>query len=196
MRPHGKILSEIPFSHCSFGDLYLQCFKFSKCYMLEYYTEVHLHCFILHKRLICHDSSLGKYHKKQTPPWTCAILSVSRGLFMVLAEWRIVTNSALHKKQWRWTSACIDYSVVQNIPYFIFDSTKYEYLVLKRGVKTESWIASIFFAFAWENCIYVCERENKQNMQVIVSLSNPEVKQQQPEEAGTSRYVDHSIQII
>jgi hypothetical protein len=50
---------------------------------------------------IRHDSSLGKYHKeKQSPPWMCAILNISRGwllLFTVLAEWRIMTNSAYAK---------------------------------------------------------------------------------------------------
>ena len=39
---------------------------------------------------IRHDSSLSKYRKqKQSPPWTCAILSISRGgllLLTVLAE--------------------------------------------------------------------------------------------------------------
>ena len=39
---------------------------------------------------IRHDSSLSKYRKqKQSPPWTCAVFSISRGgllLFTVLAE--------------------------------------------------------------------------------------------------------------
>ena len=54
----------------------------------EYYTEVHLHCFL--RSVIRHDSSLSKYRKqKQSPPWTFAIFSISRGgllLFTVLAE--------------------------------------------------------------------------------------------------------------
>jgi hypothetical protein len=52
---------------------------------------------------IRHDSSLSKYRKhKQSPPWTCAILSISRGgllLFTVLAEWRIMTNRAYAKNK-------------------------------------------------------------------------------------------------
>jgi hypothetical protein len=51
--------------------------------------------------VIRHDSSLSKYRKqKQSPPWTFAIFSISRGgllLFTVLAEWRIMTNSAYAK---------------------------------------------------------------------------------------------------
>ena len=54
----------------------------------EYYTEVYLLCFSV--SAIRHDSSLSKYRKqKQSPPWTCAILSISSGgllLFTVLAE--------------------------------------------------------------------------------------------------------------
>ena len=51
---------------------------------------------------IRHDSSLSKYRKqKQSPPWTCAILSISRWWLLlfttVLAEWRIMTNSAYGK---------------------------------------------------------------------------------------------------
>jgi hypothetical protein len=50
---------------------------------------------------IRHDSSLSKYRKqKQSPPWTYAILSISRGgllLLTVLAEWRIMTNRAYAK---------------------------------------------------------------------------------------------------
>jgi hypothetical protein len=50
---------------------------------------------------IRHDSSLSKYRKqKQSPLWTCAIFSISRGglfLFTVLAEWRIMTNSVYAK---------------------------------------------------------------------------------------------------
>ena len=52
---------------------------------------------------IRHDSSLSKYRKqKQSPPWTCVILSISRGgllLFTVLAEWRIMTNRAYAKNK-------------------------------------------------------------------------------------------------
>jgi hypothetical protein len=50
---------------------------------------------------IRHDSSLSKYRKqKQSPSWTCAVFSISRGwllLFTVLAEWRIMTNRAYAK---------------------------------------------------------------------------------------------------
>jgi hypothetical protein len=69
----------------------------------EYYTEVHLHCFPRK-----HDSSLGKYRKqKQSPPGNTQNGARPGGWlhpFMVLAEWRIMTNSTYAKKQRRWTS--------------------------------------------------------------------------------------------
>jgi hypothetical protein len=44
------------------------------------YTEVHIHVFFC-VRAIRNDSSLSKYHKqKQSPPWTCSILNISRGV--------------------------------------------------------------------------------------------------------------------
>ena len=44
------------------------------------YTEVHIHVFFC-VSAIRNDSSLSKYHKqKQSPPWTCSILNISRGV--------------------------------------------------------------------------------------------------------------------
>jgi hypothetical protein len=54
------------------------------------------------------------------------------------------------------------------------------------SVKTESWITSNFLLLH-EKIVFICVRINN-IIQVIVSLSNPEMKQEAAQGAGTSRY--------
>ena len=74
------------------------CFITNACVLLPQNTTQKSISIVFSVSVIRHDSSLSKYrNQKQSPPWTFAIFSISRGgllLFTVLAEWRIMTNSA------------------------------------------------------------------------------------------------------